>query len=202
MTAPKDRVTPKLKKTKDVLSLSEHIPTTTEKKEESRFKAPKRRPSSKKDPLSQSEHITNGRSKKKDAMGHSSHDTRKRRSKKDMLSQSEHVPRGGPKQKDDLSLSSHDTRRRSRGVPTRKCPARCKSMPLSRLSNSWQPMTFGDAEAGPGMSSGPVKPIGAALQQGPWEKGPKVGVFGEKKEAFVGITRRLKTPVEEKADPQ
>ena len=103
----------------------------------------------------------------------------------------------------DWNNSAHDTSRRNRrsGSPTRKCPARTKSAPLPRTRKvkvksveltEWNTKSFGGKEEGPGMSSGPVKPIGASQQQGPWEKGTKEGVFGEKQEPFIGINRRPK----------
>jgi hypothetical protein len=99
--------------------------------------------------------------------------------------------------------SQHDTRKR--GTPKRQTPSRAKSMPLPRNNKermrqtklgSWATEEFGEAENGPGMTSGPLKPIGSAMEQGPWDK-PKENRLGGAKditltEPFIGINRKPK----------
>jgi hypothetical protein len=102
--------------------------------------------------------------------------------------------------KDLKNYSEHDTRKRNvtRPPPTRKVPTRSKSTPLpamikgtKRLSD-WRTEDFGEKDFGPGVRSGPTRPIGAAQQQGPWAKTQEIGLFGEKTEPFIGITLRPK----------
>jgi hypothetical protein len=97
----------------------------------------------------------------------------------------------------------HDTTKRS--TPKRQTPSRAKSMPLLKNNRErmrqvtlggWETEEFGEAENGPGMSSGSVKPIGSAMEQGPWDKPKDNRLGGEKDitltEPFIGINRRPK----------
>jgi len=142
-----------------------------------------------------------------------SRSTPRARPKVDMISAREYAAskfdnRFGAKDDLDCLVNSGSRRRNKSDLPIRDnhvlriAPTRSRSTPVTRAPNTglsktntkkWQIEHFGDVENGPGMKSGAIKPIGASQQQGPWEKTKGVGVFGEKTEPFIGITRRIKT---------
>jgi hypothetical protein len=81
--------------------------------------------------------------------------------------------------------NSHLTNKNNADKPKRKSK---REQQLTRLSN-WETTDFGDQVKGPGMKSGAIVPIGAAAEQGAWERG-KQGK-SELKEGFLGVTRKM-----------